>query len=198
MDSLSADRTHKLLADSAQIEAAPHTHWRRLMISRLRRPKPILTGKKIPPHPFWGVTIAGTLMASLCAAGCGGSSRSTTSTPPAAITKAEFVEKANAICARSDPALLAAGVKLASHPTDAQIAALVRGTYVPSIQAQITGIRALGAPAGEQATLTSMLSLVQADLNRLKSSPALIATDVFADFATVAHPYGLTACAPTS
>jgi hypothetical protein len=74
----------------------------------------------------------------------------------------------------------------------------VKGTYVPSIQAQITGIKALGVPAGEQATVTSMLGLAQGDLDKIESNPALVATDVFADFAKVAHPYGLTACAPTS
>lgn len=53
-------------------------------------------------------------------------------------------------------------------------------------------------PSGEQAVVTNMLTLAQADLNKIKSHPVLVATDVFADFAKVAHPYGLTACAPTS
>ena len=139
-----------------------------------------------------------TVVLLLGAAGCGGSNRSSTSTSPAAITKAEFVAKANAICGNGDPALLAAGVTLASHSSQAQAAALVRGTYVPTIEAQIDGVRALGTPSGEEAAVTSMLNLAQADLNRLKSKPALVRTDVFADFARVAHPYGLTACAPTS
>jgi hypothetical protein len=144
------------------------------------------------------MVIAGMLMVGLGVAGCGGSARSTTSTPTTAITKGEFLARANAICGKDDPVLLAAGAKLASHPTETQIAAIVKGTYVPSIEAQITGVRALGAPSGDQATLTSMLNMVQADLNRLKSKPTLITTDVFAGFAKVAHPYGLTACAPTS
>ena len=79
-----------------------------------------------------------------------------------------------------------------------QVAAVVKGTFVPMIEAQITGIRALGVPSGDQATVTSMLHLVQADLTKLKSHPALVATNVFGDFAKVAHPYGLTACAPLS
>jgi hypothetical protein len=56
----------------------------------------------------------------------------------------------------------------------------------------------LGTPSDEEAAVRSMLNLAQTDLNRLKSEPALVRTDVFADFAKVAHPYGLTACAPTS
>ncbi len=136
-------------------------------------------------------------MLGLGVAGCGGTS-SAKSTPATAITKAEFVAKANAICGKADPALSEATAKLASLHTEAQIATIVNGTYVPSIEAQITGIRALGTPTGDQAAVTSMLKLVQADLNRLKSDPPLVATDVFADFAKVAHPYGLTACAPLS
>jgi hypothetical protein len=137
------------------------------------------------------------LLAALGAAGCGGSS-STKSTTTTAITKAEFVAKANAICGSADPALSAAGAKLATHPTPATIASVVKNTYVPSVEAQITGIRALGTPTGDQATVTRMLQLVQADLNKIKSHPGLITTDVFGDFAKVAHPYGLTACAPLS
>jgi len=142
------------------------------------------------------MVIAGILVAGV-AAGCGSGSK-TASTTTAAITKAEFVAKGNAICGKADPVLSAAGAKLEARPPKAEIEALVKGTYVPSIQAQVTGIKALGVPAGEEATVTKMLALVQADLEKIKADPALIATDVFADFAKVAHPYGLTACAPTS
>jgi hypothetical protein len=143
------------------------------------------------------MVIAGILLAGVAVAGCGSSSK-TASTTTAAITKAEFVAKGNAICGKADPVLSAAGAKLEAQPPKAEIEALVKGTYLPSIQAQITGIKALGVPAGEEATVTKMLALAEADVEKIKADPALIATDVFADFAKVAHPYGLTACAPTS
>jgi hypothetical protein len=166
---------------------------------KLLRPKPTLTTKWIPRRvPLGRMLIAGMLIVGLAAAGCGGSSHSTTSTPTAAISKVEFVAKANAICGRGDPVLSVASVKLASHPTKAQVTAIVEGTIVPAIEAQITGVRALGAPSGDQVTVARMLKFVQADLNRLKNRPSLVTTDVFADFARVAHAYGLTACAPTS
>jgi hypothetical protein len=145
------------------------------------------------------VAIAGLLIASLGAAGCGSSS--TTSTKKATvpvITKAELVAKANAICTSGNGPILAAGAKLAGHPSSAQVVAIVQNTYVPSIEAQIRAITALGVPPGEQATITKMLKLAEADLNKLKRNPALVNTDVFGGFARVAHPYGLTACAPTS
>jgi hypothetical protein len=162
----------------------------------------ISTANSRTPRPTpRGAAIAGLLIVGLGATGCGSSSTgstSTKSTPVAVITKAEFLAKANAICGSADPVLSEAGAKLASSPTRSQVAAIVKGTYVPSVEAQISGIRALGTPAGEQLAVTGMLRLVQSDLSKLKSNPMLVTTDVFGNFAKVAHPYGLTACAPLS
>jgi len=149
------------------------------------------------PCPLRWIVILGMLIAALGAAGCGGSAK-TKSTATTAISKADYVTKANAICGAADPALSAAGATLASHPTSAAIAAVVKDTFVPSVEAQISGIKALGTPSGDQATTTRMLQLVQADLIKIKTNPRLITTDVFGDFAKVAHRYGLTACAPIS
>ena len=171
--------------------------------------RPFRAEPALPANPASGsrwparMLIAGVLIAGLGAAGCGSSSTKTaTSTASTAavptITKAAFVVKANEICAKADPALSEATAKLATHPPATQVVAVVKSTYVPSVETQITSIRALGVPSGEQAAVTKMLTLVQTDLNKLKSNPALVATDVFGDFARVAHPYGLTACAPIS
>jgi hypothetical protein len=59
-------------------------------------------------------------------------------------------------------------------------------------------IGALGTPAGDQATVSRMLTAVKADLQKIKRDPMLVATNVFGDFARIAHRYGLTACAPLS
>jgi hypothetical protein len=142
--------------------------------------------------------VAGMLIAGLGAAGCGGSSSKPKPAAAPTITKAAFVTKANEICGKADPILSEATAKLATRPPAAQVAAVVKSTFVPLIEGQMSGIRALGVPSGDQATVASMLTLVQADLTKLKSHPGLIATDVFGDFAKVAHPYGLTACAPLS
>ena len=125
------------------------------------------------------------------------SSKSTSSTATTAITKAEFLAKANAICTLGNAQINAAGAKLGKNPSQAQITAFAKSTDVPSMQAQINAIRALGAPSGDQATVTNMLNLAQADLNKVKSNPALLTgnTSPFADFAKIAHPYGLRACA---
>ena len=78
------------------------------------------------------------------------------------------------------------------------VVAAVQNVYLPSVQTQVASIKALGTPNGDQATVTRMLQLVEADLSKVKANPRLITTDVFGDFARVAHPYGLTACAPLS
>jgi uncharacterized protein HemX len=168
-----------------------------------------------PPHPerasadqnlsrpsrLAAMAIIAVLILGFAAAGCGSSSSSsktTSSTATTALTKAQFVARANAICSTGNNQIAAADAKLSKNPTKAQITAVVKTTTAPSIQAQINGIRALGAPSGDKATVTNMLNLAQADLNKVKSNPASLATggaSPFADFAKVAHPYGLTACA---
>jgi hypothetical protein len=146
--------------------------------------------------------MAATLSLALCAAGCGGGGNSTSTKSAAtvpAITRAEFVAKANAICASADPNLASENAKLAAlRPSPAVVVAAVKNVYVPSVEAQVANIKALGTPSGDQATVTRMLQLVEGDLSKVKANPRLITTDVFGDFAKVAHTYGLTACAPLS
>jgi len=134
------------------------------------------------------------------AAGCG-SSNSSSSTSTAALSKAAFLSKGNAICTSGQQQQTAGEQALGKSPSQAQLTAYLTGLVVPNIQSQIDGIKALGAPSGDEATVTNFLGLAQADLNKVKSDPALLAggkSDPFADFAKVAHPYGLTACDPNS
>jgi hypothetical protein len=142
------------------------------------------------------MAIAPSVAVALIAAGCGDSTSTTsrpTSTP--ALTKADFVSQANAICSDGNAVTDAAG----SSSSPAQINDVVTNTIVPSIQGQIDAIQALAAPSGDETTVSNMLSLAQADVDKLKNDPGLIAEQsLFADFAKVAHPYGLTSCAPDS
>lgn len=143
------------------------------------------------------------MLAALGAAGCGSSSSGsakTAATQPASISKSVFLAKANAICVKGNAASKAARAKLGASPTEEQIVAFVRGTEVPGVQAQIAAIRALGAPAGDRAKIKKMLDLAQQAVGRVKVVPTILTTgeDVFAPFAAIAHPYGLTACAPNS
>ncbi len=139
------------------------------------------------------LTTCAVLLLGIGAAGCGSSDSTDTTT---AITKAAFVAKANAICTKGNKAQNAAGEKLGQNPSQAQFTAYAKDTAIPNIQGQIDSVRALGAPAGDEATVSHMLDLAQADLNKIKADPTLLQgnSDQFADFAKIAHPYGLTAC----
>jgi hypothetical protein len=159
------------------------------------------------PSRLTGVVgVAATLAAGLVATGCGGSSSSTAkSTTAPALSKAQFLAQGNAICTQGQQKLGAAQKALekaiGNHaPTPAQTTAYVNAAFAPSIQSQIDGIRALGAPSGEQATITSMLDIAQTDLDHVKSNPTLLTgnSNPFANFAQLAHSYGLTACAAKS
>jgi hypothetical protein len=144
------------------------------------------------------------VLAALAAAGCGSSGNSgsskTVTTTTATISKSAFLAKANAICVKGNAASKAARAKLGTSPTEEQIVSFVRRTEVPGVQRQIDELRALGAPAGDQATIKKMLDLAQQAVGRVKVVPTILTTgeDVFAPFAAIAHPYGLTACAPNS
>jgi hypothetical protein len=41
-----------------------------------------------------------------------------------------------------------------------------------------------------------MLATAQTDLHQIKSNPLTLTEKTFANFGKLAHPYGLTACAP--
>jgi hypothetical protein len=149
-------------------------------------------------HQRLGVTLGVAIAAALIAAGCGSSSSSSTTTT--ALSKSEFLSKANAICKQGTKTLTAGQESLGKNSSQAQINNYVTSTFIPSVQSQIDQVRALGAPAGDEAKVKSMLALAQADLDKIKSNPSLAVgkADQFSNFAAVAHPYGMTSCAPNS
>lgn len=162
------------------------------MPRRLTRPTPIL-----PSRLAHAVAIAATLLVVLAGLGCGSSGKGSTTATVAALSKPQFLAQANAICTQGNQTIAPAGQALGNHPSKAQIVAFATRTFVPSIQSQIDAIRALGAPAADSAIVKTMLDVAQANLNRVKINPSLLAgpTPPFKEFAKLAHPYGLTACA---
>jgi hypothetical protein len=139
--------------------------------------------------------------------GCGGSSSSTSSETTAAITKAEFVSKGNAVCVKGEKAQEAeinAYIKKngleKKKPTKAQEAELVETVLVPSVQSQIDGVKALGAPGGEEQQVNSALELSQKTLERVEANPELAfgKESVFAAAGKQLHALGLKHCAPNS
>ena len=99
---------------------------------------------------------------------------------------------------RGDKKLKVAEKALGGKPTETQLTAFVTGPFKSDVQRQIDAIRALGAPPGEQSTVSHMLDVAQAELDRVTANPKLLesaTSSPFHNFSTLAHPYGLTACA---
>jgi hypothetical protein len=133
------------------------------------------------------------------AAGCGSSSDSTSSSTTAALTKAEFIQQADAICTKGNKADDAAQKKAfgSGKPTQKEFEQFVTGALIPSVQGQISGVEALTPPAGDEATVKKMLDDSQAALDKLKSDPTLVlqqSSDPFAKSNQELKAYGLKVC----
>jgi hypothetical protein len=155
---------------------------------------------------IWGAAFVVALFVGVCVAGCGSSSSTSTETT-AAISKAEFVAKGNAVCARGEKAQEAeinAYVKKngleKKEPTKAQEAEIVETVFAPNIQSQIDGVKALGAPSGEEQQVSSALELSQQTLERIEANPELAfgKKSPFAAAGKQLHALGLKECAPNS
>lgn len=152
-----------------------------------------------------GLALMAALIVGVCVAGCGSSSTSTETT--ATITKAEFVAKGNAVCVKGEKAQEAeinAYVKKhgleKQKPTKAQNAEIVETILVPNVQSQIDGVKALGAPSGEEQQVDSALELSQQTLEKVEADPELAfgKENVFAAAGKQLHALGLKECAPNS
>lgn len=156
---------------------------------------------------IWGLVPMAVIIVGVCVAGCGSSSNSTSTETTAAISKAEFVAKGNAVCVKGEKAQeseINAYVKKHGlenkKPSKAQEAELVETVLVPNIQSQIDGVKALGAPSGEEQQVSSALELSQQTLEKIEANPELAFgnKDNFAAAGKQLHALGLKECAPNS
>jgi hypothetical protein len=129
------------------------------------------------------------------AAGCGSSKKST------ALSKAEFLKRGNAICRRGNQEINRAAQKIFpnSHarPNQADEKKFATNTLIPSVQGQIDGIKALGAPKGDESKVKAIVTSAQTALEKGKKNPLLLTSnkqDPFANTNKLAKAYGLTVC----
>ena len=156
-------------------------------------------------NPSGALALAAILVVAPAAAGCGSSKKSsstTTSTP--AISKAAFLKRGNAICRKGNREIGTAARSLFPRnrrPSKAELNRFATKTLIPSVQREINGIRALGAPPGDKARVDAVLSSAQSALNKGKRRPALLTTNGPGPFKranSLARSYGLKACAASS
>ena len=157
------------------------------------------------------IGVASICIAGLLIAGCGSSSSSSstaTTTTTAAISKAAFIAKGNAICIAGNKAQNASferfakehGLSGKSGPNKAQTAELVETVFAPNIQHQINAVKALGAPSGEEQRVNEALESAQEALAKVEANPELFAAkqSPFHEAGLKLHALGLVKCAENS
>ena len=148
-------------------------------------------------HRFATVIAAGGCVA-LLAAGCGSSGDK-------GLSKAEFLKQGNAICAKGNAEINAAGKKIfgpARRPSRAAGLKFATDTLVPKVGQQINDIAALKPPKADKNTVDALIAGVRQAFAKVKAHPALAlasgAHDPFADANKKANAYGLTKCGGSS
>ncbi|MGZ5326344.1 MAG: hypothetical protein ACXWEL_06905 [Solirubrobacterales bacterium] len=139
---------------------------------------------------------AGVLAIALIAVGCGGGSDNTSSTSD--LTKAEFIAKANAICAQGNKEIQQAFEALGQgKPSQAQLDQIATDTLLPSVEKQVSQIRDLGIPKGEEDQVNAILDSAQSGIDKGKADPSSLVSDQndpFKEANQLAKQYGMTEC----
>ena len=105
--------------------------------------------------------------------------------------------QANQICAAGSKTTEAAAQDTFSspNPSKAEVETFVTETVIPSTQAQLADIRALGAPAGDEEQVNAILDAADQELEELGANPSAIGPQAFAESTKLAGDYGLSDCA---
>ena len=147
---------------------------------------------------YGGLAVAAVLTVGLVLAACGSSNNSTSTT--AALTKPQFLKQGNAICKKGNQQINAAAHKVFGKnkkPSKAEGTKFATGTVIPSVQSQINGVKALGAPTGDEAKVNAIVTSAQAALDKAKKDPSLLISnksDPFKQSNKLTKAYGLTTC----
>jgi ABC-type glycerol-3-phosphate transport system substrate-binding protein len=156
------------------------------------------------------ILIAGALAVALIAAGCGGGgSSSTSSSSSGALSKDEFVSKANTVCRDAQAQLTKIQTdiqaKVKSNPS--QIQALVADSLaqiVPIVRKTVDQIAALNAPSDLKPKLDEFKTKTDAALDQVAADPAKALRDAssgsspFTSLQGLASDLGLKDCGGTS
>ncbi|MGN6275393.1 MAG: hypothetical protein ACTHNP_05600 [Solirubrobacterales bacterium] len=139
---------------------------------------------------------------ALIVAGCGSSSSTTTETTNA-LTKAEFVKKGNAICAKGNEEIEEGfeefrkeqGFSKKQEPSKAQLEEAVETVIIPKIGKEVESIRALGPPDEEA---EAVVAAAEEALEKGEEDPSVFlkpeSAGPFAKVNKLSREYGLTKC----
>ena len=137
---------------------------------------------------------------ALVAAGCGDDDDSGDSGDGSAtaLTKEEFLQQGNAICANGNAELDAVTANFGPGTSPAEIEAFVTDTLVPNVQGQIDDLSALTPPEGDEEEVEAILTAAEDALAEVEEVPSTVTedggTDPFNEANRLAEDYGLVAC----
>ncbi len=106
--------------------------------------------------------------------GCGGGDDTAETT--VTITKAEFVRKADTICRDAREAIISGSVpkleKVVGTPKQQSLESeLIPSLLIPTLEKEVEDLRALGAPAGDEAEIEKILRLTEGAIEEAKTEP---------------------------
>jgi hypothetical protein len=142
---------------------------------------------------------------ALITAGCGSSDNTESTATTAALTKAQFLKQGNAICAEGNKEInkkfkaFFTKENLNEHeePSKAQKEEAAETILIPAIKKDVEGIKALGAPEGEEEQVEEILDAAEEAIEELESEPAEAIEEsnhAFVKVNKLSREYGLTVC----
>lgn len=154
--------------------------------------------------------IAAAVGLGLLVVGCGGGdsgasagTESEVATQVSSLSKAQFIEKADAICEKKTNEFHNEIETLQSQLTQGSAASeltksakLVTVVFVPTFEKEIGQIEALGAPEGDEEDIAAILAAMQRTLDEGKDEPLTVLRreHTFGKGFQLARAYGFTAC----
>jgi uncharacterized protein with beta-barrel porin domain len=152
---------------------------------------------------YGGLAVAAILTVGLVLVACGSSNDNNTSTT-AALTKAQFDKQGNAICKKGNQQINKVANQTFTKkkypngppPKSVQVK-FATDTLIPNIQTEIDGIKALGAPKGDEAKVNAIVTSAQGALDQAKKDPTVLLQNgpgPFKPTNKLANAYGLTVC----
>jgi hypothetical protein len=151
------------------------------------------------------------LLVAIVAAGCGGGSSSSSTSgstggEEGALTKKEFIAKADGICGAKDKELneevekfvKEEGISEKKKPTQAQETELVENYVVPNIKAQGEEIGELTPPEGDEEQIEKIVTSLEEGAEEAEEDPEAItggnSTNPFETATKEAQAYGMKVC----
>jgi hypothetical protein len=149
--------------------------------------------------------VAVALAVALIVAGCGssGGELSTSS-----ISKAAFIKKLDAVCAKGNEqvednfAIYAkktnfTPAKINENVSEAEAAEIAKTVLLPAVRSEVAEIRDLAVPSGDQDRIEAMLSAIEEGIETTENIPKVVLKETSVGFGTatrLAKEYGLQVC----